>query len=276
MSIKFITALSGCCLSLAAVITPAEAADPEAGEFSAAPVTPGVAPGTDLIIELGIGGRVSPAYEGASEYEVSPFPIIRPRYVNIPGLGAFGGRDGTGFSIAPSVGYTPERDDKDYDDVAGLIDVDPTYEAGLRAAYGWRHAEIYGEARYAFGGAHGLVGEIGANAIARPTSQWEFKVGPFMSFASEDYMDTYFGVTPEEEIITAGRFTAHDPDGGIKSAGINAMIRYEFKPDWFANVEASYSRMLGDAEDSPIVEAGSKDQFAIGLGLSKRFSLDLF
>ena len=35
-------------------------------------------------------------------------------------------------------------------------------------------------------------------------------------------------------------------------------------------------RLVGDAKDSPIVEAGSKDQYSFTLGISKRFSLDLF
>jgi outer membrane protein len=241
-----------------------------------AQTTPGVAPGTDLIIELGVGGRVSPSFEGSSEYEVTPFPIIRPRYFNIPGLGEFGGRDGTGFSISPSFGYTGERKGEDFDEVIGLRDVSATYEAGLKAAYGWTHAEIYGEARYAFGGAHGLVGEIGANAIARPSARLEVKAGPFVSFAGDDYMDTYFSVTPAESLNTGGRLSAYEADGGIKSAGINASVRYEFKPDWFVNAEASYSRLVSDAKDSPIVRAGSENQFTVGLGVSRRFTLDLF
>ena len=53
-----------------------------------------------------------------------------------------------------------------------------------------------GEARYAFGGAEGLVGEIGLNAIARPTETLELSAGPFASLASDDYTDAYFGVTP--------------------------------------------------------------------------------
>ena len=62
----------------------------------------------------------------------------------------------------------------------------------------------------------------------------------------------------------------------MKSVGVAGDARFEFRPDWFLNVEASYSRLTGDAGDSPIVEAGSKDQFTFGLGLSRRLSLDLF
>ena len=57
---------------------------------------------------------------------------------------------------------------------------------------------MYGEARYAFGGGEGVVGEVGANAIYRPTPEIELKAGPFATLASENYTETYFGVTAAE------------------------------------------------------------------------------
>lgn len=275
LTILIRAALAGLCLAMP-VSAWAQVAPTSYAPVDQTQMRPGIAPETDLIIELGIGGRLSPAFEGSGDYELTPFPIIRPRYVNIPGLGSFGGRDGTGFSISPVFGYTGERKGKDYDEVIGLNDVDATFDAGLRAAYGWQFAEVYGEARYAFGGAHGLIGEVGANAILRPTPAWEIKVGPFTSFAGDDYMDTYFSVTPAESLNTGGRLAAYEADGGIKSAGVNASVRYEFRQDWFVNAEASYARMVSDAGDSPITQAGDRDQFTVGLGISRRFTLDLF
>ena len=61
-----------------------------------------------------------------------------------------------------------------------------------------------------------------------------------------------------------------------KSVGVAASARYEFRPDWFLNADASYSRFVGDAKDSPIVAVGDENQYTFGLGLSKRFTLDLF
>ncbi|MBN9058734.1 MAG: MipA/OmpV family protein, partial [Rhizobiales bacterium] len=70
---------------------------------------------------------------------------------------------------------------------------------------------------------------------------------------------------------------AYDAGGGIYSVGLKASARYEFKPDWFLNADAGYDRFVGDAKDSPIVAtAGSENQFTVGLGISKRFSVDLF
>ena len=133
-----------------------------------------------------------------------------------------------------------------------------------------------GEARYAFGGAEGLVGEIGLNAIARPTETLELRAGPFASLASDAYTDAYFGVTPAEALATGNRVDAYDPGGGFKSLGIKATARYEFRPNWFLNADASYAKLVGDVKDSPIVIAGEEDQFTFGLGISRRFSVDLF
>ena len=89
-------------------------------------------------------------------------------------------------------------------------------------------------------------------------------------------MDSYFGVSVQESANTGFRVDAFDPGGGFKSLGIRGTARYQFRPTWFLNAKASYSKLVSDAADSPIVEAGDEDQFTFGLGISKRFSFDLF
>lgn len=258
----------------------ATAADHVAGPYdpNPAPLAPAAYDygDADFVFELGISGFVSPEYEGSNEYQITPVPIVSIEYLSIPGIGAFGGKDGRGFSIGPSFGYTGERKASDFPELTGLNDVDATYELGLKASYEWENAEIYGAARYAFGGGEGLVGDIGANLIARPTERLILKAGPTASFASSDYMDAYFGVTTSEAFASGGRFTTYAPEGGFKSVGVAASARYEVVPDWFLNADASYERLIGDAKDSPIVKAGDENQYTFGLGISRRFSLDLF
>ncbi|WP_245413517.1 MipA/OmpV family protein [Mangrovicella endophytica] len=228
----------------------------------------------DLVFEIGAGAEVAPAYEGSDEYIVSPFPIISVDYLNIPGLFSFGGGPRGGFSIGPSFRFIDERNEDEYDELEGLDSIDATYEVGLKASYEWDYAEVYGEARYAFGGADGFVGGLGANIIARPTEALELKAGPRATFASSDYMDTYFSVSAAEAAVS--NFDEYEAEGGFKTVGVAASARYEVYTDWFVNANAAYERLIGDAADSPIVEVGSKDQFFVGLGLSRRFSVDLF
>ncbi|CAN5139501.1 MipA/OmpV family protein [soil metagenome] len=232
--------------------------------------------GTDFIFELGVGGRLEPEYEGSDEYTVTPFPIFDVEYLNLPGLFALGSpnADGTGFHFGPAVNVVGKRDAGDFHDLDGLDDVDATYELGLRAGYEWQWAEIWGELRYGLGGAEGFVGGFGANLILRPSEDLRFKIGPFATLADDNYTGDYFSVSAAESAKSG--LQQFDADGGFKSVGVWAETRWEFSPDWFATVDASYSRLVGDAGDSPITDAGSEDQFTVGLGLSKRFAVDLF
>lgn len=228
---------------------------------------------------LGAGVGTAPVYEGASEYGLTFLPIIEVERFRIPGLlDIGGGPDVGGFNFAPSFSLVGERDSDEYDELTGLDDIDTTYALGARVGYEMifddvYRAELYGAARYAFGGAEGLIGEVGLDVTARLTPQLEITGGPVVAFATDDYMDTYFGVSATESAASGGAFPAYDPDGGIKSAGIKLEARYEFMTDTFINAKASYSHFVGDALDSPIVQAGSEHQFTIGLGLSRRFSL---
>ncbi|WP_322185109.1 MipA/OmpV family protein [Fulvimarina sp. 2208YS6-2-32] len=229
---------------------------------------------TDFVFELGIGGAVQPEYLGSDDYMAALYGIASVEYVNIPGIGSFGGRDGRGFSIGPSVNYVGERD---FSDLRGLDPVDATYELGLRAGYEWDHAEVYGSVRYAFGGAEGFVGDIGANLIARPTEQLSLKVGPTATIASSDYNASYFSVSPREFLRSNGRFDVYNAGGGFQSVGVAGEARYEVFTDYFVTADASWDRLVDDAGDSPVVtKAGDEDQYYFGLGISKRFSLDLF
>ncbi len=237
----------------------------------------------DLIIELGAGVSTQPAYEGSSDYIVSGYPIVGLQYLNIPGIGAIGSPDESygGFKIAPSFRFIDKRNAADYPELFGTRALDETYQLGLRAGYEFPlyetfNAEIYGEARYAFGEAEGFVGGAGIDFISRPNEQWTLKLGPRTTFASAEYMSTYFSVTPIESLASFGRLGAYDAGSGFKTVGAAASARYEFRPNWFVNANAAYERMIGDAKDSPIVKVGSEDQFFAGIGLSHRFTLDLF
>lgn len=275
--------LASLALILAGLPFAAHAADDAAiyGQGPAVEVLPAPEESVDLVIELGAGGRVAPSFEGSDDYLVSPFPIISVEYLNIPGVFTTGGGPRGGLSFGPSFGYSGERSEEEFDGLTGLDPVDATYELGLRVGYETLYSstlssDVYGAVRYAFGGADGFVGEVGADLIYQPTPVLELKAGPLATFASNDYMDSYFSVSPEESVRSGLRFAPHDADGGFESVGGQVGARYEFRPDLFLTADAEYRRLVGDAADSPIVDLGDENQYSFSLGLSKRFSLDLF
>lgn len=245
---------------------------PTFGQVAPLP-SPG-ADGTDIELELGLGGLVRPAYEGADDYLFQPWPIVTLHYLRLPVLGEFGGGPETGFLFSPSFRYVPERDEDDHDDLAGLDDVDAAFELGATIGYRYGMFRGFATLRQGLGGHHGLVGELGADAIFEPTQKFTVSLGPRLGFASDDYLDTYLGVSAAESI--ASGLPEYDPGGGFKSLGFEGEARYALTPKWSLVGEAGYDRLIGDAADSPIAEAGSVNQFNAGIGLTYRFGLDLY
>ena len=235
-------------------------------------------PTPDIIVELGGGINYGAAYEGASAHSFGFMPLFRLDRLNIPGLVDIDNRQWhEGFYVAPSFDFLPARNSGDYAALTGLDNVGLTVSLGARVGYKLAmtetiNADIYGDLRYAFGGAHGFVGEVGADITDHLTPQLDVTVGPVISFASADYMNAYFGITPTESAATGGRLATYNATGGIKSGGYKAAVRYEFMPDTFVTLTGQYATMLGAAADSPITKAGSADNFTVGLGLSRKFS----
>ncbi|MEM9206576.1 MAG: MipA/OmpV family protein [Pseudomonadota bacterium] len=230
-------------------------------------------PGADIVLEIGFGGTVQNRFEGSDEYVISPMPIIAIEYFSLPNGWTFGGpKDQSSISFRPDFKFRGERDG---DDVAvGIPDVDKAYEVGgaVAARFGAIEAEV--AVRYGFGGHNGVVGEATVRAHFQPTDRWTFSFGPQVTFATEDYMDTYFEVTAAQSV--ASGLKAFDPEGGIKSVGVVAKTRIRLTNEWSLLGNASYHKLAFDAADSPIVKTGDREQFTFGAGLSYRFGLDLF
>ena len=196
-----------------------------------------------------------PAYEGADDYLFHPWPIVSLHYLRLPFLGEFGGGPEGGISFSPSFRLVPERDSDDYSELTGLDDVDAAFELG--ATIGFRHGMFRGFAtlRQGMGGHHGLVGEIGVDAVVEPTQKLTVSLGPRLGFASDDYLDTYLGVSADESI--ASGLAEYDPDGGIKGVGVAGEARYALTPKWSLVGEAGYERLIGDAAGSPLPRPGA-------------------
>lgn len=228
--------------------------------------------------EVGGGAELAPAYEGSSTYEWGINPIIGVDRLRIPGLIDIGGDDEPGLSFSPAFDIIGERKSADYVELNGLNDVEATYALGAEIGYDFAlndqlTAGVYGELLYGFGGGQGLLGEVGAELTAELTPQFEIVGGVSANFASEGYMDAYFGVTAEESVRTSGRLAAYDPSAGVKSVSFDLSARYEFLEDTFLNVSGSYTQLVGDAASSPITQSGSERQFTVGLGISRKFGI---
>lgn len=230
--------------------------------------------GVDLSIRIGIGGVYKPDYEGSDDYELSPWPIVSLEYLKLPGLNEIGGRK-VGFSIGPSFNFIGSRDQDQDPALIGIGDVDSAVEVGLKGTYEVNNWGAYAAIRRGFGGHEGVVGEIAAYGIWRPNERFVLRAGPDLSFASADYFDTYFSVTPSQ--AAASGLPAYNAGSGLKAAGLQAVAVYSWTEKVDLHFRAGYERLLDGAADSPIVTvAGSENQFSVGMGISYRVDLDLF
>ncbi|MAY60839.1 MAG: hypothetical protein CML29_01390 [Rhizobiales bacterium] len=224
--------------------------------------------GIDL--EVGLGAGVSPAFFGSDSYILSPVPVIRIKRLTLPNGRTFGGGPKTGFSIGPSFDFIGKRSAADHPELAGLDTVDAAVELGIAASYRFQNLQVSGAVRRGFGGHEGVRGEIGLDAIFEPTDKLSVYAGPRFGFADDTFTNTYFGVSAAEATLV---YPATDVDGGLLSTGLEVGARYDFNDNWAAESKATWSRLRGDAADSPITAQGSKDQFGFSLAVIRKFNI---
>jgi outer membrane protein len=229
------------------------------------------------VIDLGAGLMAQPRYPGSDETIFVPYPLIAVSRFYVPGLGdAGGGESKRGLSVYPSFNFIGKREASDSNELDGMEDVDWSLEVGLGVAYRYDWVRGFVEVRQGFNGYSGQVAEFGLDAIMTPTEDLTLTLGPRAGWGSDDYMQTYFGITPQEAVDSPIYDNAYDADAGFNSVGLAATANYGLTDTVTLRMLGGWSRLIGDAGDSPIVKAGSENQFYGGAGLTYRFEFNVF
>jgi len=82
-----------------------------------------------------------------------------------------------------------------------------------------------------------------------------------VTWASDNYMESFFGVSEKESVRSGLR--RFDVDSGVKDVGIELTSGTRFLKNWKIGFSLQYKRLLGDAADSPIVD--DKNQYLAGM-----------
>ena len=83
-------------------------------------------------------------------------------------------------------------------------------------------------------------------------------------------MRTYFSITPSD--AAASGLPVYNAHSGFKDWGVNVLGHYTPGKHWGFAGFVKYNKLLGHAEDSPIVQdEGDENQFAAGLALTYKF-----
>ena len=221
--------------------------------------------GNGISFHFGLGPKSAPEYFGSDENELGVTGSFRLERLQFGGL-SIGGEDRTGFGFGGSVRFIGERSADEYPELAGLEDIDPSLELGGGLRFRQPGYRIFADMRYGVVGHEALVAEVGGDIIYRPTDQITLTAGPRVLWGSEDYAQTYFGVSDSE--AGASAFDAYTPGSGIISQGLKAEATYQINEDWGVVGTVRYDQLVDDAADSPITR--SDNQVSASIVLTRR------
>jgi outer membrane scaffolding protein for murein synthesis (MipA/OmpV family) len=242
-------------------------------------------------VVVGAAPIIRPKYEGSQEHEVIPIPMVIPSLVEeedtpdgvfkqVRQRVAFRGLDdvrirvfgGDRFRVGAVTGWITTRDEDDADFLEGTGDIDGGLVAGAYTAYSLGAFTF--DAAYIekiTGTSAGPQYRFGVETTREISDRADFTVRVGTTFASAEFMRTYFGVSPTQSRNSRADIPTYTPDGGIKDVFIAIGGSYDISERWVFKGGARYGRLLGDAEDSPLVE--TPDQVSGTVGLGYRFYL---
>jgi len=247
-----------------------------------------VASANDLVIPIdlpqpnfvGLGIGSYPDYFGSKDSAIGAAPLVMlrlggERYVELlANQVRINLIDDRNWRLGPSVIYHFGRDDDIEDPVVRkLHEIEDSIDVGFFGGYTWRDT---GNDRKRLGFSAWTTTDVtgghdgwtaGANVfgmypVALPVT---IAGGAGFTYGDGNYMDTYFGVTPDDSL--ASGLAPFSPGAGVRDARGWVVAMLHLSPQWHLGVGALYSRLLNDAKDSPIVsERGSADQWVYGIG----------
>ncbi len=232
-------------------------------------------------VTVGAMAVYAPKYDGAKKYEFSALPVIS--FAPIMSNGGSGGLPFDaralddvslglikvdGFEAGPLLGYRSGRAETDSPRLIGLGDINGGLAAGGYARYNLGPLYVRGSInqqltgtdtgyllRFATGASYTLAPKIVVKGVVT------------LDYGSSDYMQAYYGVTALQSARSG--LTTFDAGAGFKSIGALFTTEYALTPDWTVLATAGYTRFLGDAASSPIVE--SADRLEVRLGAQRSF-----
>jgi outer membrane protein len=231
-------------------------------------------------VALSVG--VVPDYMGSDDYTVGIAPAGKIKFGNTERYAkllvselSVNLLNSKNWSLGPVVNYRFARDDVDDATIEGMKSIDGTVEAGVFAGWTWIGEQ---DRRQRFAASVSFLNDVGdehegylVSASARyfqPVSrQLTLSAGVTTTYASSDYMQTYFGVDASN--VGSSGLSTFSASSGIRDVRFPIMAIWSFSPNWHLAGGFIYSKLLGDASDSPVTNnRGDDNQFYTGLGVA--------
>jgi len=218
-------------------------------------------------ISVGGGIGIAPDYEGSEDYEAVPVPFADVKfgngmYVKLLGLNLRANLIPSDmWRLGPVYNYRAKRDDVENDAVDNMKEVSDANELGIFGGFEYNNWFVSLEFLADTANAHeGWTSKLRGGYNWVINNSWALSIGASTTYADDDYMQTYFGVTAADAARSG--LSQYNADSGIKDIGIDLGLNWTITQNWSAKGLASFTQLVGDADDgSPVVDQGSEGQF---------------
>jgi MipA family protein len=229
------------------------------------------------------GVLTTPEYDGADSYQLIPALAGQANYGNyyvaLRGLQATANIvDSNTWNAGPMAQFRFGRDnDVDNARIARLRPLDDALELGGFVSWISRNNlkpgdnfEVVVELLQDVADGHGgMLGEIGATYFTPITEKLRGSVSGFLNYQSQDYMDAYFSIDANNAARSGLR--PYQADSGFNSFSLGSQLLYSLDSNWGLVGVLNYTRFIGDAADSPIIDQGNANQLLGVAGVTYRF-----
>jgi MipA family protein len=246
-----------------------------------ATIESGPSQGTHYTLGAGVG--VAPDYEGSDDYELVPLWNLRVDNLYNPNtfVQVIGPRLRSNFLPDPHwrLGidgqFIKKRDHVHDNAVDDLKSVDPSVMLGVVGGYDFfddpqQDLALEIEARQDVANGNGFLGTMRGVYSTQLSSSWRLDTAIEGTWASSDYMDAYFSIDASDAARSG--LDRYNADAGFKDVAVGGTLTYRIAEHWSISGLATYTRLVGDAADSPVVkDAGDENQFFGGTLVNYRF-----
>jgi len=229
---------------------------------------------TEWRFTLGAGVVDMPTFPGADSRKTEVVPLAsanhgrffigaNPDAASFLSLGGYLVRDAQWrVGLAVTYDFVEPRAESDDVRLQGLGDVDRTTHAELFAVYtvGW--ASLRGSVLSDIGGnQRGATATFDALGILPINPKWILTFGPGLTWASDQYMRTYFGVDGQQS--AASGLPMYRPGSGLSNVRVSAGSSYRPNAHWSIGANVAAAWLQGDADDSPIREKSNQMTYSL-------------
>jgi len=220
---------------------------------------------------VGVAVVAGHEYLGSDERKTRVLPALSYQWKN----GWFAGTEngiGYRFPSPPNMQYGVRvtldlgRDESDSPVLAGMGDIDLRPEIGAFFNYFITNEWFLTTSlRYGAGNdRNGSQTDVGLGWSSQIAPQWRLGFGLAATYVNSDYMQAYFGVTPDQS-ATSG-YALYTPGKGWRDVRGSAVLTYFLDERWSLTAALTVRSLQGNLRDSPIVIETTPVAGALALG----------